>query len=428
MQVKGFSKLSKKDKISWLAAHYLQNDAQAVQILTQYWNDDVALQELHDGFVENTISNFYLPYGIAPNFLIDDTVYAVPMVIEESSVVAASAKAAKFWMDLGGFKTKVFGTEKKGHIHFTYDGEVQELLGFFRNLRKDLFEKLEPVQENMKQRGGGVTDINLIDRTGKIPNYYQFEFDFETVDSMGANFINTILETAADFIKDKANDNLRGELEIIMSILSNYNPGCVVRAQVSCPVDQLQTDTLSGKAYAEKFIKAIQIAENEVYRAVTHNKGIMNGVDAVVLATGNDFRAVEASVHAYASKNGSYQSLSHAKVESETFTFWLDLPLALGTVGGLTGIHPLVKFSLQLLQNPSAQQLMRIVASVGLAQNFAAINSLITHGIQKGHMKMHLNNMLTLLQVTDEERRIAEAYFADKTVSFSALKKLLHRN
>ena len=242
---------------------------------------------------------------------------------------------------------------------------------------------------------------------------------------MGANFINTILEESALFFKQKAQEELRGELEIVMSILSNYNPDCMVRSRVSCPVDSLKTDDMQGEVYANKFIKALQIAEKETYRAVTHNKGIMNGVDAAVLATGNDFRAVEAGVHAYASKDGCYKSLSHAKIENGIFTFWIDIPLAIGTVGGLTGLHPLVKFSLQLLQNPSAEQLMRIISSVGLAQNFSAINSLITTGIQKGHMKMHLNNLLMLIGANEAEKDLAKAYFSDKRVSLAALKGLL---
>src|SRR5690606_14979945 len=156
--------------------------------------------------------------------------------------------------------------------------------------------------------------------------------------------------------------------------------------------------------FAERFVQAVQIAEVEPFRAVTHNKGIMNGIDAVILATGNDFRAVEAGVHAYAAKNGQYSSLSHAKIENGIFSFWLEVPLALGTVGGLTSLHPLVKLSLEMLENPSASQLMEIVAVAGLAQNFAALRSLTTTGIQDGHMKMHLLNILNQFEATEEEK------------------------
>jgi hydroxymethylglutaryl-CoA reductase len=194
----------------------------------------------------------------------------------------------------------------------------------------------------------------------------------------------------------------------------------VVRAEVSCKVEELNEDTgINPNEFAEKFVKAVQIAEIEPYRAVTHNKGIMNGIDAVVLATGNDFRAVEAGAHAYASRNGSYSSLSHASIENGVFKFWLDIPLALGTVGGLTSLHPLVKFSLEMLGKPSAQDLMKIVAVTGLAQNFAALRSLTTTGIQKGHMKMHIHNILNQFQATKEEKEKVIAYFNETTASHS---------
>ena len=190
-----------------------------------------------------------------------------------------------------------------------------------------------------------------------------------------------------------------------MSILSNYVPNCTVRATVSCPVADLEgIDGASGVIFAQKMVQAVAIAKAEPHRAVTHNKGIMNGVDAVVLATGNDFRAIEAGVHAYAAKDGSYSSLTHASIENGVFCFWIELPLALGTVGGLTNLHPLVKWSMAVLQKPSAKQLMEIVAVAGLAQNFAALHSLVTSGIQKGHMKMHLLNILNQLGATETEK------------------------
>ncbi len=206
-----------------------------------------------------------------------------------------------------------------------------------------------------------------------------------------------------------------------MSILSNYVPNCLVRAEVSCKVEELTDKKIENpQEFAEKFIRAVNIAEVEPFRAVTHNKGIMNGIDAVVLATGNDFRAVEAGVHAYASRNGRYSSLSHASIENGIFKFWIEVPLALGTVGGLTSLHPLVKFALELLEKPSAQELMQVVAVAGLAQNFAALRSLTTTGIQEGHMKMHLNNILNQYHATTEERHAVKNHFKDQVVSHSS--------
>jgi hydroxymethylglutaryl-CoA reductase len=207
-----------------------------------------------------------------------------------------------------------------------------------------------------------------------------------------------------------------------MSILSNYVPNCIVRAEVSCKVDELAEKNIRNpKEFAEKFVQAVQIAEIEPYRAVTHNKGIMNGVDAVVIASGNDFRAVEAGIHAYASRNGSYSSLTHATIEGDIFSFWIEIPLALGTVGGLTSLHPLAKFCLEMLEKPSAPELMQIVAVAGLAQNFAALRSLTTTGIQDGHMKMHLNNILNQFQTTDEERKIISVHFEKNPISHAAV-------
>ena len=207
-----------------------------------------------------------------------------------------------------------------------------------------------------------------------------------------------------------------------MSILSNYVTNCIVRVEVSCPVTDLAEKNIPNpQEFAEKIIKAIRIAEIEPCRAVTHNKGIMNGVDAVVLATGNDFRAVEAGVHAYASKDGQYTSLSHAKIENDLFSYWIEIPLALGTVGGLTSLHPMVKLSLEMLEKPSAPQLMQIVAAAGLAQNFAALRSLTTTGIQEGHMKMHLGNIINQFEASVEEREAIEHHFENHAVSHAAV-------
>ena len=424
--IAGFSKLSKEQKIDWLANEYFKSPEEASALLRKYWNTDDVLQKLHDEFIENTISNFYLPLGIAPNFTINGREYTIPMAIEESSVVAAASKSAKFWATRGGFKATVIDTEKIGQVHFMYTGDAEKLIAFFEATKQEFFTETETITKNMQKRGGGILDIELRDKTALIPNYYQLHATFETVDSMGANFINSCLEQFSKTLREEAllyNAFTEDEknIQVVMSILSNYVPNCVVRAEVSCPIEDLNEDkNISPEEFANKFINAVKIAEVEPYRAVTHNKGIMNGIDSVVVATGNDFRAVEAGVHAYAARNGQYSSLSHAKIEHGIFTFWLDVPLALGTVGGLTTLHPLVKFSLEMLGHPSAQELMQIVAVAGLAQNFAALRSLTTTGIQQGHMKMHLMNILNQLEATDDEKQQAVKHFEKNTVSHSA--------
>lgn len=423
--IEGFSKLDKQGKINWLTSEYLNGNTEYEKILKQYWNDDESLQKLHEEFSENTISNFYMPYGIAPNFLIDGKLLALPMVVEESSVVAAAAKSAKFWLDKGGFKTTIINTEKLGHTHFILNAEPVKVLHFFNfKLKQKLFEATENITTNMRKRGGGILDIQLIDKTAELNNYYQLKASFDTKDSMGANFINSCLEQFGRTLKEEVlndenfNDDEKNSLQVVMNILSNYTPNCIVRAEVSCKIEDLKDDSgISPEEFAWKFKQAVTIAEIEPYRATTHNKGIMNGVDAVVIATGNDFRATEACAHTYASKDGKYSSLTHCSTDGGIFKFWIDLPISIGIVGGLTNLHPLVKFSLALLGKPSAQELMSILAVSGLAQNFAALRSLVTTGIQKGHMKMHLLNILNQFNATEEEKKYFIEYFKDKTVS-----------
>lgn len=425
--IAGFSKLSKSKKIDWIVDTYFSNTDDAKRVLFQYWNTDEKLQQLHDEFIENTITNYYLPLGVAPNFLINNKLYTIPMAIEESSVVAAASKAAKFWLDRGGFKTTILSTTKIGQVHFMFNGDFDKLKAFFSVVKSKLISDAKPITKNMELRGGGIVDIELRDKTNDIKGYYQLHASFETLDAMGANFINSCLEQFAKTFKNEAlyfSDFSEEEkhIDIVMSILSNYVPNCLVRAEVSCKIEHLiEKNNVSGETFANKFVQAVNIAEVEPYRAVTHNKGIMNGIDAVILATGNDFRAVEAGIHAYASRKGKYSSLSHAKVEDGIFTFWMEIPLALGTVGGLTGLHPLVKFALELLDKPSAKELMQIVAVAGLAQNFAALKSLTTTGIQQGHMKMHLMNILNQFDANDSEKMAITEYFKTHTVTHSAV-------
>ncbi len=410
--VSGFSKLTKEEKITWLSANYFQNEPTITSVLKTYWNADEKLQQLHDDFIENTLSNFYMPYGVAPNFIINDKPYAIPMVIEESSVVAAASLVAKFWSTRGGFNATVVSTTKIGHVHFMHAGDTKELQQYFKVKKEDLYAATASITKNMEKRGGGIQSIELIDKTDVLENYYQLQVRFETVDSMGANFINSCLEAIAKTFET-------ANIEIVMSILSNYVPECLVKAEVSCKISALGGE--NPQKFAEKFYQAVQIAHVEPYRAVTHNKGIMNGIDAVVLATGNDFRAIEAGAHAYAVKSGQYKSLTHCELKNGVFRFWIEIPLALGTVGGLTSLHPMAKLSLQMLQNPSAKELMQIIAVAGLAQNFAALKALTTKGIQHGHMKMHLMNILHQLGANTQEKEEIAHYFEGKTVTHNAV-------
>jgi hydroxymethylglutaryl-CoA reductase len=434
-RISGFSKMSKADKIAWLAKYFATaNPMDIAREFASFAHSNVETQKLFDGISENTLTNFYLPYGVAPNVLLNGRVYAVPMVIEESSVVAAAAAGAKFWSDRGGIRAEVVSTRKEGQVHFRWEGtEEERLWAFFEAVKPRLLEGVTHLTENMAKRGGGIESLQLIDARDIEPGLWQLRAQFETCNAMGANFINSVLEEFARLLADEARvwPEFRGrerDLEVIMAILSNYTPECRVKAWVECPVEDLGTfkGGMAARAFARKFVTAIRIAEGDPYRAATHNKGIFNGVDAVILATGNDFRAIEACGHAYAARGGRYGSLSHAEItEDDRLRFELDLPLAVGTVGGLTALHPLAKRSLELLGHPSATELMEIIAATGLMQNFSAVRSLVTTGIQYGHMRMHLTNILNHFGATEMEAEKALAFFADKTVSFRSVREFL---
>ena len=425
--INSFSKLTKQQKIDWLAQNFIQNEENTsgsdLSFLKTFQLPDANIQRIFDGFSENTIANFPMPYGIAPNFIINNKVYAVPMVIEESSVVAAAASGAKYWAERGGFHTEVLGTVKVGQVHFTWSGDGDILRGCFEEVKKTLLTESEPITANMTQRGGGILGIELIDFTAEEADYYQLRCTFETCNSMGANFINSVLEQFGLTLEWFLAERTGIEPIIVMCILSNFTPNCLVRAWVECDIKDFHHE--EAAFYAEKFRRAVRIARIDPYRAVTHNKGIMNGIDSVVLATANDFRAIEACAHAFAARDGQYRSLSDCTIENGRFRFWIDMPLALGTVGGLTSLHPLARLSLDILGNPSASELMQVIAVVGLAQNFAAVRSLVTTGIQRGHMKMHLTNILNHLAANEAEMIAAQAFFMNKTVSFTAVRAFL---
>jgi hydroxymethylglutaryl-CoA reductase len=430
--LKGFSKLSKLEKLDLIIKNYFSDSDIARAEIKKFWHQDENLQQTLDEFSENTISNFIFPMGVVPNVLINGILHCVPMVIEESSVVAASARSANFWLTRGGFHAEVISTKKIGQVHFIWNGSKESLFSFFNDVQSDLIDSTKKLTENMVKRGGGMTSLNLVDRTTDEPGYFQLHAEFETCDAMGANFINSVLELLAQELKSKviSNSNFTDEekdINIIMSILSNYTPDCLVRAWVECPINDLEDSSLGMSAidFSEKFNKAIRISKIDVTRATTHNKGIFNGIDAVVVATGNDYRAVEACGHAFAARDGKYKGLSNISIENGVFKFSLELPVAVGTIGGLTSLHPLARLSLDMLGRPNATELMKIIAVIGLAQNFAAVRSLVTSGIQKGHMKMHLMNILNHLEANEDERNLVKAHFENEIISYKAVREFV---
>lgn len=429
--VNGFSKKSRDEQLR-MVTDYFSDPVNAKSVFESFHHLDAEIQKLIEEFSENTITNFPLPYSICPNMLIDGKPYMVPMVIEESSVVAAAANSAKFWFNHGGFKTEIVDTEKIGQVHFLWKDDQNILRFKFPELKELMINDCFEITENMIKRGGGIKDIELRDLSNQEPNLMQLHATFETMDSMGANFINSCLEqfaTTFEKWQTKQKELKEDGLEVIMCILSNFTPNCKVKCYLEATLDELDNlvPNMSGVEFARRFRLGVRIAELDPHRATTHNKGIMNGVDAVVLATGNDFRAIEACCHTYASLSGRYTSLSHVEVKDNLFQFSLEIPFALGVVGGLTTLHPLVKLSLELLGNPSAKELMSIAAASGLANNFSAVKNLVTVGIQQGHMKMHLLNILKQLNIPEEHKEEIVEYFKDKVVSVSAVRNLAQK-
>jgi len=427
--IQGFSKYNKQQRIEALIQKY-SFDAGLGQFLRSCQTSDESIQKIIDDLSENPVSSFPFPFSLAPNFVVNGKNLFFPLVSEESSVVAALANAAGFWAKRGGFHAEVLGTEKKGQVHFKWNGNPEYLQSLFPEIKLKLLAESAFLTAKMEERGGGITSVELKALPHILPNYFQLDAGFETCDAMGANFINSCLEQFGKSLQDyfltseKVSKGQR-ECEIIMAILSNYTPDSWVRAWVECPVAEL----LDGKSeaecllFAQKFEQAIRISQVDVSRAVTHNKGIFNGIDALAVATGNDFRAIEACGHAFAARNGQYAGLTDVQIQDGMFRFSIEIAMAVGVVGGVTAVHPMAKLAMKILDNPSAKELMMYLAVAGLASNFGAVRALVSVGIQQGHMKMHLSNILNQLNIPEEKRTKIQNYFQDKTVSFSEVEE-----
>ncbi|HBB90704.1 MAG: hypothetical protein A2X22_01815 [Bacteroidetes bacterium GWF2_49_14] len=390
--IEGFTRLSADEKLDRLLADGLIGP-EDIELILSFRHTDPLVAGFFERMTENVVTSYHLPYSISPNFLINGKTYHVPMVTEESSIVAAASWSAKFWRSRGGFLTTVLDEIKVGQIHFTWDGQYHQLAEYLQVFQPLLIDESRHITAGMDARGGGITGMEMVDFSEEADHLYQLRVSFLTADAMGANFINSCLELMAGRLRDHVAAAFPSvpPPEIIMAILSNYTPNCLVSCTVEC-----QSKDLTGirgaddpNQFARRFGLAARIAEIDPYRAVTHNKGIFNGIDAVILATGNDFRAVEAGGHAWAAKDGKYQSLTRIEQTGDLFRYTLTVPMAVGTVGGLTSAHPLARLSLRILGNPSARELMQIAAAAGMANNFSAVKALITNGIQEGHMKLH---------------------------------------
>jgi hydroxymethylglutaryl-CoA reductase len=377
-----FTKLSREEKLDMIARSLENPDGFSQDMKACRLTDDSRQKKLEQ-LSENTISNFHLPYGVVPNFRVDGNTYHIPMVTEEKGVLEAAARAAAFWYDHGGFQTEEIATAKRGYIHLIWSGDTGKLESLYNQFVKELKTKNFNINKDFSGQGMKITETWLSDMTMEMDHYHLFGFSFETGDEMGAEFINSFLENTAREFKKYTEQQEPGKLEILMAVLSNYTPGSYVTMKLECPVDALGEihASLDGGRFAEKFQKAVQVGKYSVSRAVTNNKGIMNGIDAVLMATGNDFRAVEAGAHAFSIVKGKPEPLSDCQVSDGTFTFRITVPIALGIESEVTRLHPLASRSLEILGNPSVEDLMKIAGAVGLASNFGGIKSLITANV-----------------------------------------------
>lgn len=358
---------------------------------------DTMLPEAYaNQMIENYLFNYHLPLGVAVNLKVNNAEYVVPMAIEEPSVIAAASFGAKL---LGNIQAETKERLLIGQIIMTVQQSMAEIQQIIKENKANLLDIASQASASMVRRGGGPKDIWVEEKEHPNRNYVSVYLSLDPCDAMGANVINTVLEALSPTMESII------EGEVLMSILSNYQPQAVTIATAKVPFAHLSKDKEEAKSLAERLEMASDYAWLDPYRATTHNKGIMNGIDAVVIATGNDWRAIEAGAHAYAVKDGQYRSLTKWKVnyEDESLEGSIEIPLQVATVGGTLSSHPTAKLALKMLNITSAKDLSNIIASVGLIQNFAAMRALVSEGIQKGHMRMQARALAMQVGATIEE-------------------------
>ena len=363
-------------------------------------NNGLALPEsIANQMVENQIEIYGLPYGIVPELIVNGKSYIVPMVTEEPSVIAAASYASKLINLAGGTTTIQKKREMIGEIAIVHSPlTLDEVKTKLDKQKESLFTIANNAHPSIVKRGGGIRSVWVEEKTSDKERFYIFYVSVDTQEAMGANMLNTILEALVSPIEALT------EGESIMAILSNLATNSVVTAKCVLSPRIFDTKTTKGEEVRDRIVLASEFSKADPYRAATHNKGIMNGIDSVVIATGNDWRAIESGAHAYASLSGLYQPLTQwAKDEQGNLVGTITLPLPVGTVGGSISIHPGAQFAHELLGNPTAVELAGIIASIGLAQNLAAIRALVTDGIQKGHMRLQAKSLGLSVGATQEE-------------------------
>jgi hydroxymethylglutaryl-CoA reductase len=409
MAEKKFYQMSLEERLSSIASKsgLTRNEISTVV------NQSLSFEEI-DKMVENAIGSFSLPLGIATNFVINGKEYLVPMAIEEPSVIAAASNAAKLARSKGGFKASAKSSIMRGQIQLTNLLDIKKAIQAISMYKESLLKLANSVSKNVK-----AVDLKarLVDNEIDGAKMVVAEIYVDCKDSMGANTINTMCELLGPKIEQKTGG------KVVLKILSNYATERIATSKAT-----FRKDELGGDDIVDRILSAFALAFSDTHRAVTHNKGIMNGIDAVSIATGQDFRAIEAAAHAYASRDGKYRSLTtFSKSSNGDLVGKIEIPLSVGIVGGISTVHPVAKMGLKILGVKTAGELACVIASAGLAQNLAAIRALSTEGIQKGHMKLHAKNIAVAAGATGKiVDLVSDAMYKESKITLDNARRILH--
>ena len=415
----GFSKKSYQERLELLKAQALLSPEKQ----TSLEQDEQISVTVADQLSENVVGTFSLPYSLVPEVLVNGQEYTVPYVTEEPSVVAAASYASKIIKRAGGFTAQVHERQMIGQVALYQVANPEQAQEKIASKKAELLELANQAYPSIVKRGGGARDLHVEQIKGET-DFLVVYLHVDTQEAMGANMLNTMLEALKPVLEELSQG------QSLMGILSNYATDSLVTASCRIAFRYLSRQKDHGREIAEKIALASQFAQSDPYRAATHNKGIFNGIDAILIATGNDWRAIEAGAHAFASLDGRYRGLSQwtLDLEREELVGEMTLPMPVATKGGSIGLNPRVALSHELLGNPSAKELAQIIVSIGLAQNFAALKALVSKGIQQGHMKLQAKSLALLAGASESEvAPLVERLIADKTFNLETAQRYLEK-
>ena len=413
----GFSKKSYHERLELLQAQALLSPEKQ----TSLEQDEQISVTVADQLSENVVGTFSLPYSLVPEVLVNGQEYTVPYVTEEPSVVAAASYASKIIKRSGGFTAQVHQRQMIGQVALYQVADPEQAQEKIVSKKAELLELANQAYPSIVKRGGGARDFHVEQIKGET-DFLVVYLHVDTQEAMGANMLNTMLEALKPVLEELSQG------QSLMGILSNYATDSLVTASCRIAFRYLSRQKEQGREIAEKIALSSQFAQADPYRAATHNKGIFNGIDAILIATGNDWRAIEAGAHTFASRDGRYQGLSQwtLDLEREELVGEMTLPMPVATKGGSIGLNPRVALSHELLGNPSAKELAQIIVSIGLAQNFAALKALVSTGIQQGHMKLQAKSLALLAGASESEvAPLVERLIADKTFNLETAQRYL---